>query len=140
MFKELLFILACSVTGTVMASEVRQISITEGPIHVLGGRSHKVTSRLADLQKMFLNTPLTERVRINSAFGYRLHPVSGKWAGNQGIDYAAPKGKPIRATAPGTITFIDRRRVVEGKSGSVRVDLGGSRSNKKNKKTNVNKR
>src|SRR3546814_21005709 len=98
MFKELLFILACSVTGTVMASEVRQISITEGPIHVLGGRSHKVTSRLADLQKMFLNTPLTERVRINSAFGYRLHPVSGKCAGHQGIDYAAPKGTPIRAT------------------------------------------
>lgn len=106
MFKELLFILACSVTGTVMASEVRQISITEGPIHVLGGRSHKVTSRLADLQKMFLNTPLTERVRINSAFGYRLHPVSGKWAGHQGIDYAAPKGTPIRATAQGKITFI----------------------------------
>jgi len=55
---------------------------------------------------MFLNTPLSERVRINSAYGYRLHPVSGKWAGHQGIDYPAPKGTPIRATAQGKISFI----------------------------------
>ena len=89
-----------------MASEVRQISITEGPVQVLGNRSHKVTTRLESLQKIFLKTPLSEPVRINSAFGYRLHPVSGKWAGHQGIDYAAPKGTPIRATAQGEITFI----------------------------------
>src|SRR3546814_4251693 len=55
---------------------------------------------------MFLNTPLSERVRINSAFGYRLHPVLGKWAGHQGLDYPAPKGTPIRATAQGKISFI----------------------------------
>ena len=55
---------------------------------------------------MFLNTPLREHVRINSAYGYRLHPVSGKWAGHQGIDYPAPKGTPIRATAQGKISFI----------------------------------
>lgn len=55
---------------------------------------------------MFLYTPLIQLARINSAFGYRLHPVSGKWAGHQGLDYPAPKGTPIRATAQGTISFI----------------------------------
>ena len=89
-----------------MASEARHISIAEGPVQALGNRSHKVTSRLASLQRMFLKTPLTERIKINSAFGYRLHPVSGKWAGHQGIDYAATKGTPIRATAQGEVTFI----------------------------------
>src|SRR5690606_24049067 len=49
---------------------------------------------------------LREHVRINSAYGYRLHPVSGKWAGHQGLDYPAPKGTPIRATAQGKISFI----------------------------------
>ncbi|WP_073110293.1 M23 family metallopeptidase [Pollutimonas bauzanensis] len=106
MFKELLFILVCSMAGTAMASEARHISIAEGPVQALGNRSHKVTSRLASLQRMFLKTPLTERIKINSAFGYRLHPVSGKWAGHQGIDYAATKGTPIRATAQGEVTFI----------------------------------
>src|SRR3546814_2271423 len=35
-----------------------------------------------------------------------LHPVLGKWAGHQGLDYPAPKGTPIRATAQGKISFI----------------------------------
>lgn len=108
MLKKWLLIICCLATSTAVASEVRQISITEGPVNTLGSHSHKhkETSRLANLQQMFLKTPLSERVRINSAFGYRLHPVSGKWAGHQGIDYAAPKGTPIRATARGKITFI----------------------------------
>lgn len=55
---------------------------------------------------MFLNTPLSEHAHINSTFGQRLHPVSGKWVGHQGLDYPAPRGTPIRATAQGEITFI----------------------------------
>src|SRR3546814_18806995 len=72
----------------------------------LGKHSHKATPRFESLRKMVLNTPLSERVRINSAFGYRLHPVLGKWAGHQGLDYPAPKGTPIPATAQGQISFI----------------------------------
>lgn len=55
---------------------------------------------------MFLKTPLIEHLRINSAFGYRHHPLSGKWTGHQGLDYPAPKGTPIRATARGKVSFI----------------------------------
>lgn len=93
-------------TSTAAASGVRQISIVDDPAHVLGQHSHKATSRLENLRKIFFDTPLSERTRISSAFGYRFHPVSGKWAGHQGIDYPAPKGTPIRATARGRISFI----------------------------------
>src|SRR3546814_16576766 len=41
-------------------------------------------------------------------------------------------------TADGTNTVIDRKSVVKGKSGSVRVDLGGRRTIKKQKKTKTN--
>lgn len=105
--KSLFLIFGYLLTNTAMASEVRQTSsIIEGPIQILGKHSHKTTPRLENLRKMFLDTPLIQRARINSAFGYRLHPVSGKWAGHQGLDYPAPKGTPIRATAQGKISFI----------------------------------
>ncbi|PLC52748.1 hypothetical protein CR155_16890 [Pollutimonas nitritireducens] len=106
LLKSLFLVFGYLLMNTAVASEVRQTSIIEGPTHTLGKHSHKATPRLESLQKMFLNTPLSERARINSAFGYRLHPVSGKWAGHQGLDYPAPKGTPIRATAQGKISFI----------------------------------
>jgi len=57
-------------------------------------------------QDGFLRTPLRKNARINSSFGYRTHPISGKWTGHKGLDYPAPRGTPIRATAHGEITFI----------------------------------
>ena len=44
--------------------------------------------------------------RISSVFGMRKHPVHGHWAGHKGVDYAAPSGTPIHATADGTVAFI----------------------------------
>ncbi|MCZ4331207.1 MULTISPECIES: M23 family metallopeptidase [Castellaniella] len=104
--KSFLLIFGYLVTNAVMASEVRQTSIAEGPVYMLGKHSHNQTPRLEGLQKMFLDTPLIEHLRINSGFGYRLHPLSGEWAGHQGLDFPAPKGTPIRATARGKISFI----------------------------------
>lgn len=104
--KSLFLILGYLVTNIAVASEVRQTSIVEGPAYRLGKHSHNASPRLESLRKMFLKTPLIEHLRINSAFGYRHHPLSGKWAGHQGLDYPAPKGTPIRATARGKISFI----------------------------------
>lgn len=106
MIKELLFIVAFSMTGTTVASEIRQTSIIEKSVPTFGSAASKETSRRENLQRMFLRTPFSDRVKVTSTFGYRLHPISGKWAGHQGIDYAAPKGTPIRATAQGTVAFI----------------------------------
>lgn len=107
--KNLIFITIYLATGAAVASEVRQISITEEPAQVLGKHSHRGSPRLESLRKIFFDTPLSKRASISSAFGYRLHPVSGKWAGHQGLDYPAPKGTPIHAAASGKVSFIGRQ-------------------------------
>ena len=55
------------------------------------------------LRKAFLMAPV-EYKRISSRFNRnRKHPVTGRWKGHFGTDYAAEKGTPIWATANGTI-------------------------------------
>ena len=55
------------------------------------------------LRKAFLKAPL-DFYRISSRFSRnRKHPVTGRWKGHFGTDYAAPKGTPIMTTANGTI-------------------------------------
>jgi murein DD-endopeptidase MepM/ murein hydrolase activator NlpD len=56
------------------------------------------------LQGAFLRTAL-KFSRISSTFGLRKHPVHGTWRGHHGVDYAAPSGTPIHATADGVIEF-----------------------------------
>ena len=55
------------------------------------------------LRKSFLKAPL-DFYRISSRYSTnRKHPVTGRWKGHFGTDYAAPKGTPIMTTANGTI-------------------------------------
>ena len=55
------------------------------------------------LRKAFLSAPL-KFSRISSKFSTRRkHPVTGRWKGHFGTDYAAPKGTPIMSTADGSI-------------------------------------
>ncbi|WP_445808739.1 M23 family metallopeptidase [Yoonia sp.] len=55
--------------------------------------------------------------RLSSVFGQRRHPVYGNVRMHTGVDFAAAKGTPVHATAPGRIAFIGWRggygRVVE---------------------------
>lgn len=55
--------------------------------------------------------------RLSSVFGQRRHPVYGNVRMHTGVDFAAAKGTPVNATAPGRITFVGWRggygRVVE---------------------------
>lgn len=46
----------------------------------------------------------TENYWISSYFGYRYHPLTGRWTMHQGIDMAAPRGTPIYATRSGRVT------------------------------------
>lgn len=48
-------------------------------------------------------------LRLTSAFGPRIHPVTGKPSVHRGADYAAPIGAPVRATAPGEVVMAGAR-------------------------------
>ena len=42
---------------------------------------------------------------VSSPFGYRYHPISGKYKMHYGIDLAAPTGRPIYATRGGVVSY-----------------------------------
>jgi murein DD-endopeptidase MepM/ murein hydrolase activator NlpD len=53
-----------------------------------------------------LALPIAEgNFRFTSGFGVRKDPFTGRSAGHNGLDMAAPKGTPILAAAPGIVTY-----------------------------------
>ncbi len=61
------------------------------------------------LQKAFLRTPVAFS-RISSGFSLgRKHPVLNRIRAHKGVDYAASKGTPIKATGDGTIIYHGRK-------------------------------
>jgi murein DD-endopeptidase MepM/ murein hydrolase activator NlpD len=54
--------------------------------------------------KSFLRSPLAFS-RISSGFGGRVHPIFKNWRAHTGVDFAAPRGTPVWATADGIIEF-----------------------------------
>lgn len=60
-------------------------------------------------RKFFLATPL-KYTRVSSRFSRaRKHPILGYTRAHLGVDYAAPRGTPVRAMAGGTVTFAGRK-------------------------------
>jgi murein DD-endopeptidase MepM/ murein hydrolase activator NlpD len=57
------------------------------------------------LKKMFLRTPLKFGKMTSGYSIRRFHPISKRYKAHTGIDYGAPRGTPIMATANGRVTF-----------------------------------
>ena len=62
-----------------------------------------------NLRKQFLRSPL-EFSRITSGFSTaRFHPVLQTWRAHKGIDYGAPAGTRVKATADGVVEMAGRQ-------------------------------
>ena len=57
-----------------------------------------------NLRKAFLRSPLAFS-RVSSGFAMRFHPILKQWRAHKGVDYAAPVGTQVKATADGTVEF-----------------------------------
>ncbi len=60
------------------------------------------------MRKAFLRTPVDFR-RISSRFGKRKHPVLNRIRMHKGVDYAAPRGTPIKSSGDGKIVHKGRK-------------------------------
>jgi murein DD-endopeptidase MepM/ murein hydrolase activator NlpD len=72
------------------------------------GNSDYYDPRGKSMRKAFLRTPVAF-TRISSRFGLRYHPILHRKRMHTGVDYAAPRGTPIKATSDGKIVFIGRK-------------------------------
>jgi murein DD-endopeptidase MepM/ murein hydrolase activator NlpD len=96
-------------------SELTKLNILNSNLDFLDEELTKTSNQLQDLYSRFSAYdreldytpsiyPLTQKGYYSSYFGYRRDPVTGRvGAFHEGVDIAARKGTPIRATADGTV-------------------------------------
>jgi murein DD-endopeptidase MepM/ murein hydrolase activator NlpD len=73
------------------------------------GRGGYYTPDGRSMRKVFLRSPL-EISRVSSGFSLaRFHPILQTWRAHKGVDYAAPVGARVRATADGYVQFLGKQ-------------------------------
>lgn len=72
--------------------------------------------------KAFLRSPV-EFSRVSSGFGGRVHPIFRNWRAHTGVDFAAPHGTRVIASADGVVVGAGRRG---GYGNAVEIRHGGA--------------
>ena len=73
------------------------------------GNTSYYTADGNSMRKAFIRTPV-DFARISSMFSMgRKHPILNKIRAHKGVDYAAPRGTPIKATGDGKVLLAGRR-------------------------------
>lgn len=73
------------------------------------GNTNYYTADGNSMRKAFVRSPV-DFARISSRFsGGRKHPILNKIRAHQGVDYAAPRGTPIKATGDGKVLLAGRK-------------------------------
>ncbi len=73
----------------------------------------EISEMLKDKEKLLAHTPAIQPVsnkdleRIASGFGWRIHPIYKVGKFHEGLDFTAPKGTDVFATADGTVIQAD---------------------------------
>tara|TARA_R100001143_G_C3359431_1_gene134607 strand:- start:5574 stop:6203 length:630 start_codon:yes stop_codon:yes gene_type:complete len=93
------------------AAEVRSFATVKEHYQLNG--TGFICSRTSTQQrrKLLFRAPLDgSNLAISSKFGPRRHPVMKTRKAHMGIDYAVPRGTPIKSTANGKIQFAGRQK------------------------------
>lgn len=107
--KELATIMSMNNTQLVN-SITRTISNLNGRIKVQNASYNEIDGLIRNKEALLSHTPAIQPVsnkdlsRIASGFGYRIDPVYKTIKMHAGLDFAAPQGTPIYATADGTVS------------------------------------
>ena len=84
-------------------------TVTALRFEIAPGRAEYFTPEGRNLRRSYLRAPL-RYTRISSRFTlHRRHPILGYTRAHRGVDYAAPRGTPVRAVGDGVVTFAGWR-------------------------------
>jgi murein DD-endopeptidase MepM/ murein hydrolase activator NlpD len=72
-----------------------------------GERSDFYDATGQSAKRLLMKTPI-DGARLSSGFGTRKHPILGYARAHKGVDFAAPRGTPIKAAGDGTVLRANR--------------------------------